>query len=621
MQSEFHRVNISEFDVKLTTLDGGVQLVENCQPLGQYAEKLTDKLLEWAQKTPDTNFFCQRDETGEWVCISYLETLRRVRSLATWMLDQDLSAERPLVVLSGNSIEHLLVGLAAMYIGVPYSPISTAYSLISSDYGKLKHVFEVLTPGLIYTDNLGPYRDAIDACNTANVPVVAGIIDHATDNLRYEVKRLDELYVDIDLARVEAANAGVTGDSVAKFLWTSGSTGMPKAVINTQRMLCANQVMINSTFPFLKDEKPIILDWLPWNHTFGGNHNVGIALYNGGTYYIDEGKPVPTMIHHTLNNLREISPTLYFNVPKGYELMTKALSKNPDIAKNLFKNLKMFFFAGAGLAEHVWNQLDEISIKQTGKKVPMLTGLGATETAPSALFTSVKETASGVVGVPCPGVQLKLLPNGDKTEIRVKAVTVTPGYWRNPQQTARAFDDEGFYCLGDAVRWIDESSPRRGLLFDGRVSEDFKLDTGTWVSVSSVRTALIHHFAPYITDAVICGRDRSYIAAMLFPDFVHLRTLVTGGAEMDNDTLIAHPHVLEVMSEHLNRMGEASTGSSNCVQRIRLLAELPSIDGHEITDKGSINQSAVMARRAAIMESLYTEPSTENVISLQGAAR
>jgi len=613
---EFHAVNIKDFGVSIENAADGVQYVTSAEPLSDYPVKLTDKLVHWATETPDTVLVSQRGESGEWESLTFAETLERVRSIASWMLTQNLSNDRPVVILSGNSTEHLLVALASMYIGVPFSPISTAYSLISSDYGKLRHVFDTLTPGLIFTDNLGPYRDAIDAVNTGKAPVLTCSADHATDGLTYSVSNLSEALNTAASTEADAVHAGLTGDAIAKFLWTSGSTGMPKAVINTQQMICANQEMVRSVYAFLKDEKPVILDWLPWNHTFGGNQNIGMAVYNGGTFYIDEGKPVPKMIHHTLENLKEISPTIYFNVPKGYELMAKELKANPEIAKSLFKNLKMFFFAGAGLAQHVWDQLDELSVEHTGKKVPMVTGLGATETAPSVLFASVTESASGVVGSPAPGIKLKLLPNGDKTEIRVKAVTITPGYWRKEEQTKKAYDEEGYYCLGDAVKWIDPAEPNRGLLFDGRVSEDFKLDTGTWVSVGALRASLVHHFAPYVQDAVICGRDRGYIAAMIFPDWAHLQALVPGGKDMDNETLVAQPHVKEVMAERLEQMAGSSTGSSTRVKRITILTELPSIDGNEITDKGSINQRAVMSRREGIMNSLYEENPADHVISL-----
>jgi len=616
MTAEFHSVNINDFGVTIENTADGVQYVTSAEPLGDYPVKLTDKLVHWANETPDTVLINQRGESGEWQSLTFAQTLTRVRSIASWMLSQNLSNDRPVVILSGNSTEHLLVALASMYIGVPFSPISTAYSLISSDYGKLRHIFDTLTPGLIFTDNLGPYRDALDSVNTVKAPVLTCSTDHAMDDLTYEVIHLEVALNCAASAEADATHASLTGDTIAKFLWTSGSTGMPKAVINTQQMICANQEMVRSVYAFLKDEKPVILDWLPWNHTFGGNQNIGIAIYNGGTFYIDEGKPVPKMIHHTMENLKEISPTIYFNVPKGYELMAKELKENPDIAKSLLKNLKMFFFAGAGLAQHVWDQLDELSIEHTGKKVPMVTGLGATETAPSVLFASVEESASGVIGSPAPGIKLKLLPNGDKTEIRVKAVTITPGYWRNDEQTKKAFDEEGFYCLGDAVKWIDENKPNRGMLFDGRVSEDFKLDTGTWVSVGTLRASLIHHFAPYVQDAVICGRDRGYITAMIFPDWAHLQALVPNGNEMENETLIAQTPVKEAMAERLEQMAATSTGSSTRVKRITLLSELPSIDGNEITDKGSINQRAVMARRADIMESLYAESPDDHVISL-----
>lgn len=619
MTAQFHSVNIKNFGVNVETRASGEQLITCPEPLGIFAEKITDKLEEWADKTPNTDFICQRDASGQWQRLTYSQTLQQVRRLAKWMLTQNLSEERPVVILSGNSIEHLIVGLAAMYIGIPYAPISTAYSLISSDYGKLKHVFETLTPGLIFVDNLSLYRKAIDSVNSENAPLVCCEVGNE-ETSRYPVSLLSSLfnegYKRENDEALELANRSVTGDSIAKFLFTSGSTGMPKAVINTQRMLCANQQMIRSVFAFLRDEKPIILDWLPWNHTFGGNHNVGIVLYNGGTFYIDEGKPVAKLLHHTLNNLREISPSIYFNVPKGYELLVNALKSNPDSAKGLFKNLRMFFFAGAGLAQHVWDQLDQLAVDQTGKKVPMLTGLGATETAPSATFASVEECASGVIGTPCPGVELKLVPNAEKQEIRVKALTITPGYWRNSEQTEKAFDEEGYYCLGDAVKWIDPASPNRGMLFDGRIAEDFKLDTGTWVSAGVLRAKLIQHFAPYVTDAVICGRDRSDITAMIFPDIAKVKEQVANSEALDNESLLSHPDVVEIFRKHLEKMLSSSTSSSTRINRITLLSEPPSIDGHEITDKGSINQRAVMVRRESIVNSLYDEPLAAHVISV-----
>lgn len=615
MTAEFHQVNIKNFGVRVEQLANGEQRVSCPEPLGPFAQKITDKLDEWAKRTPDTDFICQRDSAGQWQRLTYAQTLAQVKRLAGWMTTQNLSVDRPVVILSGNSIEHLLVALASMYIGIPYAPVSTAYSLVSSDYGKLKHIFKTLTPGLIFADNLGQYRTAIDSVNAENSPVVCCQTE-PDQSCAYQVSLLDTLFNTPNTSAVERANRAVTGDSIAKFLFTSGSTGMPKAVINTQRMLCANQQMIRSVFAFLQDEKPIILDWLPWNHTFGGNHNVGIVLYNGGTFYIDEGKPVATLLHHTLNNLKEISPTVYFNVPKGYELLVNALKQNSESADGLFKNLRMLFFAGAGLSQHVWDELDALAIQQTGKKIPMLTGLGATETAPSATFASVEECASGVIGTPCPGVELKLVPCGNKTELRVKALTITPGYWRNDEQTEKAFDPQGYYCFGDAVKWIDANNPNRGMLFDGRISEDFKLDTGTWVSVGILRAKLIQHFAPYVSDAVICGRDRSDITAMIFPDVANVKQLVPHSETMDTKTLVSQPKVIQQFLECLRQMAETSTGSSTRINRITLLIEPASIDHHEITDKGSINQSAVMARRQTIMNSLYDEPLAAHVISL-----
>ncbi|SEF58934.1 feruloyl-CoA synthase [Marinobacterium lutimaris] len=616
MLADFHPVNVHDFGVEVEYRDNGEQVVRCPRPLDDYAVRITDRLEYWADKTPDAIFVAQRNEEGEWEKLTYRETLERVTSIAAWLLDKNLSAERPVMCLSGNSIEHLLLALGSQYIGVPYSPISTAYSLISTDYGKLRHVFDLLTPGLVFVDNLGPFRDAIDAVIPADLPLVAVSKEHGDDGLKNPVTLFSELLDTPACAAADAARDATNGDTIAKFMFTSGSTGMPKAVINTQRMICANQVMMNSLMEFLQEEPPVLVDWLPWNHTFGGNHNIGIALYNGGSLYIDHGKPTHKAFGVTLKNLTDVAPTVYFNVPKGYELLVKELRAHPEVAKKFFSRLQLMHFAAAGLSQHIWDAIDELAIEHTGKKVPMITGLGATETAPAALFASIVECASGVIGTPLPGIELKLVPNGDKMEARVRGSSVTPGYWRAEEQTAKAFDEEGFYCLGDAVKYIDPEKPGRGFRFDGRVSEDFKLDTGTWVSVGTLRAHIIHFFAPYIQDVVIAGHDRDYVSAMVFADIGHCRKLIHDGDQLSDLEVLRSPRVRETFQRLLNEMAETATGSSTCIRRLRFLEEAPSIDLNEVTDKGSINQRAVLKNRDALVKDLYSEQPSDEVMIL-----
>jgi feruloyl-CoA synthase len=618
MTQEFHNVNVVNHEIDIQVLSDGTSRIKTKTPLGPYPEKMTDQLDHWAQTTPDTIFLAQRTlDLSEWRKLTYAEVLKKVKSTAAFLLEQNLSPDRPVMILSGNSIEHLIVGLAAMYIGVPYSPISTAYSLISTDFGKLKHIANTLTPGLVYVDNLGPYRDAIDACVDKDCLILASELDHGTDDFAYKLKNIKDVFAYPNNPQVDAANKKVNADTIAKFLFTSGSTGMPKGVINTQRMMCSNQEMLRSVFAFFKETPPVICDWLPWNHTFGGNHNTGIVLYNGGTLYIDEGKPVPHAIGHTIHNLTDIAPTVYFNVPKGYELLVKEFKKNEETAKTFFSKLQIMYFAGAGLSQHVWDELDALSIKYTGKKVPMLTGLGSTETAPAALFASIETCTSGVVGIPAPGIELKLVPNQGKQEVRIKGVSITPGYWRSPELTEKAYDEEGFYCLGDALKYIDPENPGLGFLFDGRVSEDFKLDTGTWVSAGQLKTTLIHHFAPYVQDCVIVGRDRGFISALIFPDITHCHALVDESSHhFSDEEIVQHPQVREHFFESLSELAERSTGSSTKIKRICLLSTPPKIDAHEVTDKGSLNSNAVIAYRSDEVNDLYSATPSDRIISL-----
>lgn len=610
MSVGFKDVNIGVGTVELITQADGSQILRNKEALGDYPDAIMSCLDRWAEQAPDRVLVARRNGTGEWIEVTYAQALGQVRSLAQALLDRGLSAEQPLVILSGNSIEHLLLAFAAMYVGIPYAPISPAYCLVSTDYGKARYICDLLTPGLYMVDNASEFAPALNSFAGATEVI-------AVDPSGYngKVTAFADLLQTPVTDAVDKAHAAVTPDTIAKFLFTSGSTGMPKGVINTNRMLCSNQEMLASNMCFMRDEPPVLVDWLPWNHTFGGNHNVGIVLYNGGSLYIDDGKPVPALFEKTLQNLRDVSPTIYFNVPKGFEILADQLEQDDALREKFFRDLNLMFFAGASLAQHVWDKLDAMAIKTIGAKVGMLTGLGATETAPSAMFASMEESQSGVIGTPAIGVEIKLVENGGKLEVRVKGPNVTPGYWRQPDVTAKSFDEDGYYKLGDAAKFLDPNKPQRGMRFDGRISEDFKLDTGTWVSVGPLRAKVIEAGAPLVKDAVIAGLDKPFVAMMVFTDEEQCRKLSGLGAQASLTEVLDSKPVRDRFKAVLKHLAETSTGSSNRVRRAVLLDEAPRLDAHEITDKGSINQRSVLENRADIVADLFSKTPSNRVIS------
>jgi feruloyl-CoA synthase len=412
---------------------------------------------------------------------------------------------------------------------------------------------------------------------------------------------------------VARAHAAIRGADVAKILFTSGSTALPKGVINSQRMLTANQEMIANYFRFLKEQPPVLVDWLPWNHTFGGNHNFGLVLYNGGSLYIDEGRPTPKGIEATIRNLREIATTVYFNVPKGFEELAPRLRADRALRETFFSRLNMNFFAGAGLAQHVWDEIDAAAVETLGERVPMMTGLGATETGPFALACAPEHSKSGHLGLPVPGVELKLAPVDGKWEARVRGPAITGGYWRDPEATAKAFDDEGWYRMGDALKFIDETDRGKGFLFDGRIAEDFKLATGTWVSVGPLRIAFLNQFEPLAQDVVIAGESRDDIGALVFPNLAALNDVAPGLAP---EEAVRDARVKAAFLEKLKAMAATATGSSTKVTRLALMAEPPSIDRGEMTDKGSLNQRLLLANRKAAVDAMYGETAGANEVRL-----
>ncbi len=604
-------VKLGTFTAVLDRRNDGTIILRVEEPLGDYPTTYCDSLERWAKEAPDRVFIAQRGPDGEWRKLTYAQVLARVRRIAAGLLTRNLSAERPIVILSGNGIEHALLALAAMYVGIPYAPVSPAYSLMSTDFGKLKYIVELLTPGLVYATDGAMFGKAIEAAVPKDCELTVG-----QNPPPRGAKLFAELEAD-DGKAVDTAHAKVGRDDIAKILFTSGSTGTPKAVINTHRMLTSNQAMLSTSLAFVKDEPPVIVDWLPWSHTFGSNHNFGLIITNGGSLYIDDGNPTPPGVPKTVRNLREIAPTLYFNVPKGFEALAAQFRADPALRDNFFSRLKVLFYAGAALSQQSWDELEALAAEATGERVLFVSSLGSTETAPAALACTWDSGRPGNIGLPLPGVSLKLVPNEGKLEARLGGPHISPGYWRQDEHTREAFDDEGYYKLGDALKFADPSDPGQGLLFDGRIAEDFKLSTGTWVSVGPLRVRVLDHFAPLVRDAVIAGADREDLAMLVFPDVEACRKLCPDlPADAPPAAVLGDARVRGEFATRLASLAKESPGSSTRICRALLLETPPSMDVGEATDKGSINQRMVLKNRAPLVGELYAKPYSARVISV-----
>jgi len=595
---------------RVSVKDGasGVHYVSAEQTLQAFPDRITDRLQHWAQTCPDRTFMARREKlpdgsTGAWKHISYAQAWTQARNIAQSLINRGLSAERPVVILSENDLEHALLALGCLVAGVPFVPTSPAYSLISQDYDKLRHVLKTVTPGMVFAADAARYGKAIAAAVEPSIEVV--VTDGVEENLDgRQVTPFDALTATAATAAVDAAMQATGPDTIAKFLFTSGSTKMPKAVINTQRMWCANQQQMAQSMPVLAQEPLVLVDWLPWNHTFGGNHNFGMVVYHGGTLYIDDGKPTPALMGETLRNLREIAPTVYFNVPTGFEAIAHAMHSDDALRANLLSKVKMFFYAGAALAQPLWDSLYAAQEKEVGERIVMTTGLGMTESGPFAIFVTNPHVKAGDLGVPTPGMIIKLVDMQGKTEVRYKGPNITPGYWRAPEDTSESFDEEGFFCSGDAVKWIDETDVHLGLKFDGRIAEDFKLATGTFVSVGPLRAKIIAAGAPYIQDVVLTGINLKEVGAMVFPT-AKVRELSGMDANVPLADVLASDKVVAHFQNVINDLSKTATGSASRIARMCLLAEPPTIDRGEVTDKGSINQRAVLAHRADTVAKLH----------------
>lgn len=598
------RVNVE------STPDGGYLLSSPMQ-LEPYEDNLGLMLRRWAKEVPDRIFLAERGDDGAWQTLTYGAAGRQVDSIAQALLDRGMGAERPVMILSGNSVSHALLTLGGFIAGVPVAPISVAYSLMSGDFAKLKTIFTDVRPALIYTEDGALFSRALKVLDLAGAEVVIkkgeveGIPATPFSSL-LETTPTDE---------VEKAFATVGPMNIAKILFSSGSTGLPKGVLNTHGMLCANQQMMAQVWPFMSKTPPVLVDWLPWNHTFGGNHNFNMILKQGGTMYIDGGKPVPVLVQQTVQNLADVSPTVYFNVPVGFAMLLPYLERDEKLRRNFFKNLQLIFYAAAALSQDIWQRLEAVSILATGRKVPMTSSWGSTETSPAVTSAHFPIDKAGVIGLPLPGVVLKMVPNAGKFELRVKGPNVTPGYLNRPDMTAEAFDEDGFYKIGDAGAFADPGDPGKGITFNGRVAEDFKLSTGTWVHVGALRVGVLAAASPVLQDAVVTGHDREYVGILAWPSVQGCRELC-GDNEGSRplEELIRSREVVEHLKKALITYNATQGGSSTTIGRIMLMIAPPSIDANEITDKGYINQRATLEMRKNLVAQLHAPEQGPEVI-------
>lgn len=617
----------------------GTVLYQTPHEVESYPTRVTERLLHWAKVAPERVFLARRNgaansdagnsdaanSNSAWQSLTYAETLTSVRAIAQALLGYSLSSDRTIAILSENSLEHGLLALAAIHVGIPYAPISPPYSLLSKDFGKLRHTLQLMTPGLIFASDGQRYEKALRVAHQLFPDATIVLTQNPLDDLpsvAFADLMSTAAMTPSAMSAVDAAFDRVTADTVAKVLFTSGSTNMPKGVMNTHRLWSSSLQQCTQILPFLQETPPIFVDWLPWNHTFGSNHNFGLALYNGGSLYIDEGKPTPQGIETTIANLRELSPTAYFNVPKGYAELIPYLRREPALRETFFAQLEMFFYAGAALPQSIWDALEDLAAETTGYRVPIITGIGMTESGPSATFAHWPGGYSGLLGTPVPGLTIKLVPDDDKMEARYRGPNVTPGYWRQPELNATSFDEEGYFRTGDAVKFVDEDEPSKGLIFDGRIAEDFKLTSGTWVNVGILRMQLLKAGAPLVQDSVITGHNRDDIGAILFLNLDECRAL----AGMDGSVMAAatveelaqQPAVRERIQALLDTLAQSATGSSNRIVRAVIATFAPSIDVGEVTDKGSLNQRVVLRHRADWVEALYAESMPDNVFTIQG---
>ena len=577
--------------------EDGTLILRSPIKLEEYEVNVGNKFKKTCEQVPENIWLAERDN-GEWTKLSYKKALKNINSISQYIIDNGLNQKKPIMILSGNSINHGLLNVAGLFCGVPVAPISIAYSLMSSDYAKLKHCFELVDPGLIFVEDGIMFEKALENLPLDNIKVIC------TKNpvLKYNMELFKNLLCIVPNNEIEKTYNAVTPSYIAKYLFTSGSTGMPKGVINTQKMLCVNMQQGHQVRPQEFGES-IIVDWLPWNHTMGGNLSLNGIFWNGGTMYIDNGKPIPSLFLNTIKNLKEISPTSYGSVPAGLAMLLEALKSDKELCKTFFKNLSFISYGGASLPPEIWYGIRDLAKNTTGNDIDLVSGWGATETAPLSTSTYFKLDKPGNIGLPVPGIEIKMIPVGNKMELRVKGPNVTPGYLKRDDLTKKAFDEEGFYIIGDAGRLVDANDPSRGIDFDGRVVENFKMLTGTWVDVGSLRLAVVNSCAPLLQDGLVTGHDKNYLGFLAWPNIEACKKFL--GQELEVKEIINHPLLREEIKRNIVIHNKNFPGSSTKIKKLILMHIPPSFDNNEITDKGYVNQSSALASRAGLVNKLY----------------